>query len=396
MDPKQNQTPKGEAPLPVPGQESGKISSVSASASSGKPVLAEKETTAEENTAAGVPAAGDVPNTVGVPNDVRCRRRTMLWGLGILLFVLLPLLLFLNTLDFSSDPEEKPTDDTPFVPVTYHPNAFYTPEQIGAPGVAAVYGKMNRTVSYTFNGQTVALSESYAPDGNFSRFFLTYFSALQEGNGTAFLQMHSDFYRASHEVPDCFAPQRPYDIQVSRISEPAQITAAVTEADRPYIGCYLTRFEVRYKLYYNDGAIRRDIVDEDVIPLVFTLITMKDGTVLVNAQTPILQGIGTPAEKDPSGMPYAPLVGAFAFLVVSLVALVLSFLMARRRVLLWYAAASAFLCFLLGLCVRLPILWQILVWLLTVGAGGLVRFLIQRKKRHKNAGTEATTASGRE
>ena len=184
-----------------------------------------------------------------------------------------------------------------------------------------------------------------------------------------------------------------YDIEVERLTDPQTITAADTEEDAAYLGCTLTTFAVRYKIFRNDGSFRRDIVDEDVLPQIVTLLTDKSGRVTINAVS-YYQIQGDPADKeDESLLPYIlPLV----WLVLVLVALVLLLLLRKKYLLapLLSSAAAFLLSLRFSAAIQLSVFFPLLALMLA-----LFFFLAVRKKKKNDSaekGGQSEDKAGKE
>lgn len=303
----------------------------------------------------------------------------------IAVIAVIALLVFLNTLDFSLPVENTP-ETTVYAPPSLPDYHFYEADYETDILTLPAYQSLNRTVSYTFQNQTVVLSTTWTPDEPYSTFFLAYFAALQKGFDQAtdseeFNRFYSEVYFRKHPSFVAFAPQKVYDIEIERISDPMTITAAESEEDKAYLGATLTRFEVRYKILYNDGTFRRDIIGEDVIPQIITLLCDKKGNVTINSIA-YSRPVGTnPNAGNDSGllpylMPLIWLIGSILFLTL--------FLILRKKVLL-PVFLSFFITFFLSLkgsltlqlAVGLPLL------LLSVAAYYLVSALRRRQKTNE-------------
>ena len=102
----------------------------------------------------------------------------LLAALGVLL-----LLVLLNSIDFEKTPTEE-APEAPYVPDTYYAYYFVDPDYESNIFENAEYKKLDRTISYTYNGQTVDLKNSLKTgsaenyDSPFGNFFAKYFAAL--------------------------------------------------------------------------------------------------------------------------------------------------------------------------------------------------------------------------
>lgn len=271
------------------------------------------------------------------------------------------LLVLLNTLDFAPPALTDPSH-TVFVPEELPEQNFYEPDDRPMEE-RPDYDELDRTVTYSFGGESNKLSDTWLPDAPFSRFFLDYFNALKKGfsGGEAdkgFNAFYSPVYFRKNPTFAAFSPQMVYDIEVERISDPVTINAASDEADRPYLGATLTDFAVRYKIYHNDGSFRRDIVDEIVIPQILTVLTEKNGRMSINSISYYQNQAPIQNEKNDSILPFLlPLIWLGLALILFVV-----FLIVRKRALLPPLAAlsadfvlSLFLSPTLQLAIGLPL-----------------------------------------
>ena len=175
-------------------------------------------------------------------------------------FAVLLLLVLLNSIDFESSPTEE-APEPPYTPDTYYAYYFVDPDYESNIFENPDYKKLDHSIAYTYNNQTVDLKnnlknndhESY--DVPFAAFFVEYFTALAKGNANGnFDSFYSDVYFRTHKSFGNFAPQKVYDIDVARVGDPQTITSEEKEEDVIYIGCTLTSFEVRYRIFQNDGT----------------------------------------------------------------------------------------------------------------------------------------------
>ena len=307
------------------------------------------------------------------------KKKRILVLVGTLLVFLL--LVLLNSIDFESTPVQEETY-APYVPETYSPALFADPDFESDIFKDSDYQKLDHTISYSYNGQIVSLEndlktgdfESY--DSPFDQFFVRYFTALAQGfrgsnNKTeGFNAFYSDVYYRTHKTFGEFAPQKVYDIDVRRRSDEQIIESEEKEEDAIYIGCTLTSFEVRYKIYRNDGTFRRDITGDDVIVQYIDLLRDKSGNLTINS---VGYGRHKITEKDNS---IITLILPLVWIVLTLVSLVLFFILKKRNLLL--TTAGAFVTFLVSITGSL--LWQAV----TFGAVILlllVILLLHRKKK---------------
>lgn len=301
----------------------------------------------------------------------------LLAALGVLLILVL-----LNSIDFEKTPTEE-APEAPYVPETYYAYYFVDPDYESNIFENAEYTKLDRTISYTYNGQTVDLknnlktgsAEIYDPP--FGDFFAKYFAALAKGfDGSSntklgFNAYYSEVYFRSHKPFGQFAPQKVYDIDVRRVSDLQTITSEEKEEDAIYVGCTLTSFEVRYRIYQNDGTFRRDILGDDILVQYIDLLGDQSGNYTINS---VGYGRHVVAEPDDSIL---PLILPIVWIVLTLVALVLFFILKKKPLLL--ASAVTFVTFLVS--ISGSILWQFVAFGVLTAA--LVLYLILKRRKAK-------------
>lgn len=262
-------------------------------------------------------------------------------------FAVLLLLVLLNSIDFESSPTEE-APEPPYTPDTYYAYYFVDPDYESNIFENPDYKKLDHSIAYTYNNQTVDLKnnlknndhESY--DVPFAAFFVEYFTALAKGNANGnFDSFYSDVYFRTHKSFGNFAPQKVYDIDVARVGDPQTITSEEKEEDVIYIGCTLTSFEVRYRIFQNDGTFRRDILDEDIIVQYIDLLGDKSGNYTINSV-----GYGRHKVTPPEDS-ILPLILPIVWIVLTLVALVLFFIIKKKPILL--SAAVTFITFLVSI-----------------------------------------------
>lgn len=288
------------------------------------------------------------------------------------------LLVLLNTLDFSPPALTDPVH-TVFTPEEQPEQNFYEPDDRPMEE-RSDYQALDSTVTYSYGGESNKLSDTWLPDAPFSRFFLDYFDALKEGfsgGGTdqGFNAFYSPVYFRKNPAFSAFSPQMVYDIEVERISDPATITTAAEEADRPYLGATLTDFAVRYKIYRNDGSFRRDIVDEMVIPQILTVLTEKNGRMSINSLSYYQNKVPSANEKNDSILPFLlPLI----WLGLALLLFVVSLIVRKRALLppLFALLADFILSLFLSPTLQLAIGLPLLV------LSALSAFFLFRPKKH--------------
>jgi len=292
------------------------------------------------------------------------------------------LLVLLNSIDFETSPTEE-APEAPYVPETYSAYHFVDPDYESSIFENTDYQKLDHSISYTYNNQTVDLKnnlkntnhESY--DIPFAKFFVEYFTALAKGNANGdFDAFYSDVYFRNHKSFSRFAPQKLHDIDVRRMSDPQTITHEEKEEDAIYVGCTLTSFEVRYRIYHNDGTFRRDILGDDILVQYIDLLGDQNGNYTINS-------VGYGRHKvNPPEKSILPLILPIVWIVLSLVAIVLFFILKKKEILL--ASTVTFVTFLLSISGSL--LWQFVAF--GVLAAVFVLYLILKQRYAQKENTE--------
>ncbi|MBQ7364300.1 MAG: hypothetical protein IJW46_01735, partial [Clostridia bacterium] len=281
----------------------------------------------------------------------------------------------LNTLDFT--PNVDSASSEAYIPETQPIQNFYpTPEHDIMTDKG--YLALDRTLSYSFESQVVSPDNDTLFDSPYDRFFLTYFKALQEGNDTALNDLHSKVYFRDRALFSGVNPQMVYDMEVIRISDEMIITTAETKEDEAYLGASLIAFEVRYKIYQNDGSFRRDIVDTEVIPQVITLLLQKNGTLAINSVSyyrPITS-VTPDSDADALLSLIMPLVWLGILVILAVLGVILKKLWA------FSGSAAAFCAFLVS--IKGALWWQILAFSLVFALIFVLVRLIAKKRAQKN------------
>lgn len=318
------------------------------------------------------------------PRNLKKKRLIVL--IGTLLVLLL--LVLLNSIDFESSPTENASEE-PYTPETYYAYYFVDPDYESNIFEDSSYQKLDQTISYTYNGQTVDLKNSLKNgtaeiyDPPFGDFFVKYFSALAKGfegsNNTklGFNAYYSEVYFRNHSPFGKFAPQKVYDIDVRRITDPQTITEEEKEEDAIYIGCTITSFEVRYRIYNNDGTFRRDILGDDILVQYIDLLGDRNGNYTINSV-----GYGRHIVETPDDS-LLPLILPIVWIVLSIVGIVLFFILRRKEILI--SSAVTFITFLVS--IGGSILWQFVTFGILAVALALYLVLKQRKKKQETTET---------
>lgn len=302
--------------------------------------------------------------------NLKKKRLTVLFSV-IAVAVILALL---NTIDFT--PATTPTSTAPYTPDTQPIQNFY-PAPEGDIMKDKTYLALDRTLNYTFGTQTVIPDATNRYDSPYDNFFLRYFDALQKGDENALNALHSPIFFRTHGRFSSLSPQMVHDIKVLRLSDPVTVTEAESEEDRAYLGASLITFEVRYKIFKNDGSFRRDIVDDEVIAQIFTLLLEKNGTLTLNKISYYRPSAPLDPDSDPKTM--LSLVMPLVWLAATVIAGVLTLILKKKKLPL-ALAVGAFSAFLAS--TGLSLLFQIPTFLIVFGGVYfLVPKLIKKKTR---------------
>ncbi len=300
-------------------------------------------------------------------NDPTAKKALQKKRLTVLFIILAAfvVLALLNTLEFKAP--TLPEDTTPYTPPEQPIQNFYeTDEKILSD---KTYLSKNRKVYLSRGGETIILDEKTTdPCG---KLLYAYLSALKAGDVKLLNSLHNENFFKHHDRFTALSHQALYDIEIKTLVETFEYTDPVTEEDKQYVGCHLTVFEVRYKIYKNDGSFRRDIVDDEMIPQIFTLLTKKNGLTEINSIA--YYAPGTPEEPPKASL--LPLIMPLVFSALALVLLVL-WLILKKAPLLFLTLAS-FVSFLVS--VKFSLLWQILAFLLVFSA--LFGYFLYKKKK---------------
>lgn len=134
------------------------------------------------------------------------------------------------------------------------------------------YMQLDRSVHYKNGGLSVMVLEEEMNDYNDAvSFFVEYFETIVAGDVDTYNSYFSDEYYDIYEPYSLFAPQMIYDIEVEQLTE-------TINSD----GTTDWTFNVKYKIYKNDGTFRNDIPSDASKTLYYELSTDKNGNVLID------------------------------------------------------------------------------------------------------------------
>jgi len=171
--------------------------------------------------------------------------KRILWGFGLFLVAALLLLGILTLINALMEEE----DLTPALP----PEAFFSADYSENILEDEAYLRLNRAVYYKqYDSGEQLTEENYKDLGIASEFFYRYFDHVIEGDYNAYHKMLTDDFRNSDEVPERFTMQMIYDIEVNQVQSAGTATYKGEE-----VTVYF--FEVKYKIYRNNGTFRNDV-----------------------------------------------------------------------------------------------------------------------------------------
>lgn len=141
------------------------------------------------------------------------------------------------------------------------------------------YLRYSRNVIYNEYGNAEPLTEdNYRSFGDWAEFFYHYFETVINGDYNTYKTFFTESYLKSHDLPEKFTMQRIYDINVELFSRNTVEYNGATVPSSLYI--------VSYRIQYNNGTFRGDIISNTVRPLLFSLIN-DNGTVKIYSITQI-------------------------------------------------------------------------------------------------------------
>lgn len=140
-------------------------------------------------------------------------------------------------------------DLTPALP----PEAFFSADYSENIFEDPAYMSMNRAVYFKQYGSGEQLTEeNYLDYGECAEFFYHYFDNVIRGDYNAYHQMLTESFLESEDVPDRFTMQMIYDIEVDQVQ-----SVGSAEYQGETVNVYF--FEVKYKIYRNNGTFRNDV-----------------------------------------------------------------------------------------------------------------------------------------
>ena len=192
----------------------------------------------------------------------------ILLGIVILLVASLLLLGILALVNLLLEEE----DLTPALP----PEAFFSADYSQNIFEDEAYMRLNHAVYYKqYDSGELLTEENYENLGTASEFFYRYFDNVIRGDYNAYHKMLTEDYRQSDEVPEKFTMQMIYDIEVNQVQTPGSASYNGEE-----VTVYF--FEVKYKIYRNNGTFRNDVASNQSTTQYYHLYSYK-GQLYLNA-----------------------------------------------------------------------------------------------------------------
>ncbi len=209
------------------------------------------------------------------------RKKTLLKATCIVLslFILAVIVVFITDNLKNKDNKDIETipgkDDLSLPTITFYPADF--DENIYE---NSEYMQKNSYITYTHGGMSLVLTEGKdSTDDRYAEFFVDYFESVKNASDT-----HKSFFAPEYshvcdfmaEPDGFFAPQMIYDIEIFKFEAQNDLSL---NTDTQY-----TFFEVKYKIFHNNGTYRRDLPENAAKPLLFQL-SDKSGEIKISAIT---------------------------------------------------------------------------------------------------------------
>ena len=127
------------------------------------------------------------------------------------------------------------------------------------------YLRYDRRVMYSEYGDAEPLMEdNYESFGVEAELFYRYFETVISGDYADYPSFFTESYLKSHDLPERFTMQRIYDIDVTLYSREN------IDYNGTSVSC--SKYIVSYRIQYNNGTFRGDIIGSDIKPLLFSLV----------------------------------------------------------------------------------------------------------------------------
>ncbi len=199
------------------------------------------------------------------------RKRNMLIGLCVATVLGVVSYLLLEKPELFFDEEEKKI--TSMYSDTLYSYTFYPAEYDIDVTEDERYMQLDRALHYKNGAVTVMVTEDELSTYNPAvQFFDAYFKTVIAGDADTYNTYFTEFYYESSEPYVAFAPQKLYDIEIEQLSEKVEES-----------GLIRWTFNVKYKIYRNNGTFRNDIDSDASKKLCFELIRDLYGNVRINA-----------------------------------------------------------------------------------------------------------------
>ena len=215
-------------------------------------------------------SADITPTDVKENNKKKAKRLLIFLGIALVVLLLLNLIPFdkLTELALNQIPEE--TEPA----VTYADEFFVPPDYNEDVLQDEIYTKFNLDMTFTREGESFGITQANADDyGAVCHMFYNYFEYLKAGDTDACNALFTDEYFAENDKFN-FAPQKVYDMTVSVVRSEFLLNG---DAKGNYKGYTVSYCEVAYKIYQNNGTLRRDFYEDNVtLPLIFEVLEKND------------------------------------------------------------------------------------------------------------------------
>jgi len=154
-------------------------------------------------------------------------------------------------------------------------NEFFEPDYEENILEDELYLSLDRRIMFTRYGEQTELIFSTAEQkGAAAKMFCEYFNCIIRGDYSEYPRFFTEKYKNDRnaDIPERFTMQKLYDIGVSLFDSTAD----------PDNGVLKEIYEVRYRIFENNGTFRRDIKSMETRTLVFE-VYISDGIALINS-----------------------------------------------------------------------------------------------------------------
>ena len=236
--------------------------------------------------------------------------------LALIMGVLLVFLLILNSLDFSGISNDKNEEELQKVTdMTYAPDYFYEPDFEKDILSEKSYLAKDRGIHYTQGNETFYIEEGGYNLNKYTDFFKTYFSLIEKGDAKSLNALCTEnYFESAGEIED-FTMQRIHDRRVTAIS-----SVVIEDKEDPYYGYTVLLFQISYKILRNDGTFRRDIVGDEIKPIILELLD-SGKSIKINSVGKYVYVNSSKSERDLI-TPIVSLVMGVIFIVSSVIAII--------------------------------------------------------------------------